>query len=195
MTDVLELALENQRKARELVASCGIVKLWEAAGIKVNQVGSLRTGLLMKHRDIDFHVYSDQPSLKEGLEVMRQLAATADVRRLEFRDLLDTPEVCLEYHVWVKDRYGDEWQLDIIHIKNGSHFDGWFEKVADRIIEQLTPETRLTVLTLKNETPEDVKIMGIEYCQAVLRDGIRTYAEFTEWRKSHPPEELINWMP
>ena len=52
--DILELAKRNQQKAWEIIEDTRIVRIWEGIGAKVNLVGSLRTGLLMKHRDIDF---------------------------------------------------------------------------------------------------------------------------------------------
>ena len=45
------------------------------------------------------------------------------------------------------------------------------------------------------DTPDEVKIMGIEYYQAVLRDGVRTYAEFEAWRAANPVEGILEWMP
>ena len=53
--NILELAKRNQQKAWEIIEDTRIVRIWEGIGAKVNLVGSLRTGLLMKHRDIDFH--------------------------------------------------------------------------------------------------------------------------------------------
>lgn len=83
----------------------------------------------------------------------------------------------------------------MIHILKGSFYDGYFEKMADRICEVLTPETRLTILNLKNETPERKKIIGVEYYKAVIQDGIKTYDEFLEWKKNHPNNRIINWIP
>ena len=54
MTDIVALAEANQRKAREVIAKLRVVEAWEAVGAEAHLVGSLRTGLLMKHRDIDF---------------------------------------------------------------------------------------------------------------------------------------------
>ena len=54
---------------------------------------------------------------------------------------------------------------------------------------------RRTILELKYHTPDDEHIMGIEYYQAVIADGIRTYPEFMEWRKTHPANGIINWCP
>ena len=62
----------------------------------------------------------------------------------------------------------------MIHMPCGSAWDGYFERVADRIAAVLTDETHRAILQIKYDTPETVKIMGIEYYQAVLRDGVRT---------------------
>lgn len=59
----------------------------------------------------------------------------------------------------------------------------------------LTDRTRETILRLKYETPEAEKIMGIEYYQAVLRDGVGTYAEFEAWRAANPVTGILEWMP
>lgn len=83
--------------------------------------------------------------------------------------------------------YGGElWQMDMIHIQEGSRYDGYFERVAERISAVLTDEMRLAILKLKYETPDTEKIMGVEYYQAVIQDGVRSYPEFEEWRRLHP---------
>ena len=76
-----------------------------------------------------------------------------------------------------------------------SRYDGYFERVADRIAAALTPVTRRAILQLKYDTPDDVKIAGIEYYVAVLRDGVRTYDAFAEWRRTHPLTGIVEWMP
>ena len=53
-------------------------------------------------------------------------------------------------------------QIDMIHIRKGSRYDGYFEKVAERISSVLTDEIKRTILQLKNETPESEKIMRSE---------------------------------
>ena len=57
--NILELAKRNQQKAWEIIEDTRIVRIWEGIGAKVNLVGSLRTGLLMKHRDIHSSSASD----------------------------------------------------------------------------------------------------------------------------------------
>ena len=111
------------------------------------------------------------------------------------RNLLNTEEACMEWHFQANDKHGGSWQIDIIHIVKGSRYDGFFERVADRIKRALTDETRLAILRLKSETPANEHIMGIEYYQAVLRDGVRTWHDFCDWRKRHAACGITEWMP
>ena len=83
----------------------------------------------------------------------------------------------------------------MIHIREGSRYDGYFERVAERISAVMTDEMKLAILTLKNETADMEKIMGVEYYQAVIRDGVRSYPEFEEWRRFHPVTGVVEWIP
>ena len=104
-------------------------------------------------------------------------------------------EACVEWHAWYQDMVGELWQIDMIHIREGSRYDGYFERVAERISAVMTDEMKLAILTLKNETPDMEKIMGVEYYQAVIRDGVRSYPEFEEWRRFHPVTGVVEWIP
>ena len=194
-SDNIELiANNNLQKAMRIIEKSGIRQTWKAIGATVNQVGSMAMGLLMKHRDIDFHIYTDKLDITESFEVMKKICANPAVTRMEYRNLADTEEACLEFHIWFM-LDDEEWQIDMIQILKGSRFDGYFEHVAQRIKAVLTPETRRTILELKYQTPDNEHIMGIEYYQAVLADGIRSYPEFMEWRKTHPANGIISWCP
>ena len=195
MNELMKIAAANQQRAREVIRDTDLEAIWQQVGAEPNLVGSLRTGLLMTHRDIDFHIYSSPLRLEESFAAMAQLAADPAVGRIECRNLLATDEACVEWHATYRDRDGDEWQLDMIHIVRGSRYDGYFERVADRIAAALTPVTRRAILQLKYDTPDDVKIAGIEYYVAVLRDGVRTYDAFAEWRRTHPLTGIVEWMP
>lgn len=193
--NILELAKRNQQKAWEIIEDTRIVRIWEGMGAKVNLVGSLRTGLLMKHRDIDFHIYSSPLTLSDSFRAIVQLAENTSIKKIEYVNLLHTVEACIEWHAWYEDCLHELWQIDMIHILKGSKYDGYFEKVAERISTVLTDELRQTILMLKYETPDTEKIMGIEYYQAVIRDGVRNYDDFTAWRQQHPVKGIIEWMP
>lgn len=195
MEQIIELARQNQEKAREVIRQTDIVNIWESIGAEIHLVGSLRTGLLMKHRDIDFHLYSSPVTISDDFKAMARLAENPSIRKIEYTNLLHTEEACIEWHAWYEDTENKLWQIDMVHIVKGSRYDGYFEKVADRISAVLTDETRQAILRLKSETSDTEKIIGIAYYQAVLRDGIRTYTEFEAWRKRNPVEGVIEWMP
>lgn len=193
--NILELAKRNQQKAWEIIEDTRIVRIWEGIGAKVNLVGSLRTGLLMKHRDIDFHIYTSPLDLSASFRAMAELAENTSVKKIEYTNLLHTAEACIEWHAWYQDMEGELWQMDMIHIQEGSRYDGYFERVAERISTVLTDEMRLAILKLKYETPDTEKIMGVEYYQAVIQDGVRSYPEFEEWRRLHPAVGVVEWVP
>ena len=193
--DIHELAKRNQQKAWEIIEDTRIVRIWEGIGAKVNLVGSLRTGLLMKHRDIDFHIYTSPLDLSASFRAMAELAENTSVKKIEYTNLLHTAEACIEWHAWYQDMEGELWQMDMIHIQEGSRYDGYFERVAERISAVLTDEMRLAILKLKYETPDTEKIMGVEYYQAVIQDGVRSYPEFEEWRRLHPAVGVVEWVP
>ena len=204
--NILELAKRNQQKAWEIIEDTRIVRIWEGIGAKVNLVGSLRTGLLMKHRDIDFHIYTSPLDLSASFRAMAELAENTSIKKIEYTNLLHTAEACIEWHAWYQDMEGELWQMDMIHIQEGSRYDGYFERVAERISAVvavgaavqgavLTDEMRLAILKLKYETPDTEKIMGVEYYQAVIQDGVRSYPEFEEWRRLHPAVGVVEWVP
>ena len=194
INDIEIIAQNNLGKAERVIENSGVRQAWESIGAAVNQVGSMAMGLLMKHRDIDFHIYTDKLDIVESFKAVQKICANPAVTRMEYRNLADREEACLEFHVWFM-LDNEEWQIDMIQILKGSQFDGFFENVAERIKAALTPETRRTILELKYLTPDDEHIMGIEYYQAVIADGVKTYPEFIQWRKTHPATGIISWSP
>ncbi|MBO7328889.1 MAG: phosphoglycerate mutase family protein [Lentisphaeria bacterium] len=188
------IAQNNLEKALQVIEKSGVCQAWESIGATVNQVGSMAMGLLMKHRDIDYHIYTEKLDIAESFEVIKKICTKPGVTRMEYRNLADTEEACLEFHIYFM-LDGEEWQIEMIQILKGSQFDGYFERVAERINAVLTPETRRAILELKYLTPDNEHIMGIEYYQAVIADGVRTYPEFIQWRKTHPANGIINWCP
>lgn len=200
--NILQRSEALAAEAETLVKRLGVVPAWESVGAEIHRVGSSVMGLMMTHRDVDFHLYTDTLDSAVGFGVLGKIAESGLVTRAAFNNLSQTVEECLEWHVWCRDGdanaspdAADKWQIDMIQIRRGSKYDGYFEQVAERIRAVLTPETKLAILTLKDATPPDEIIAGIVYYQAVLRDGVRTQDEFCAWRKSHPTDGVIEWMP
>lgn len=196
MHDILAFATANQRRAHEILAELVLREAWQAVGARVEVVGSLRSGLLCRHLDIDLHVYTPAPLRVAGsFAAVARIAEKPGIRRVEYGNLLDEEDCCLEWHAQYADREGRLWQIDMIHMTEDSPWAGYFERVADRISAVQTPETRETILRLKYETPDTEKIPGIAYYRAVLEGGVRSYAAFEAWRKEHPVEGIVSWIP
>lgn len=195
MHQIEEIAAKNQQKAWDIIRDTNILGIWQDAGATINLVWSLKTGLLVKHRDIDFPIYTECLNVADSFSAMTKLAQHPRIKRIEYGNLIDTVEKCIEWHAWYEDDGKNLWQLDLIHIEKGSTYDGYFERVVERISPLLTEQTRQAILRLKYQTPDTEKIRGIVYYQAVIQGGVRSYAEFTAWMKNNPTDGLMEWMP
>ncbi len=198
---LFERSEKTAEAARRLLERSGVVAAWEAIGATVNLVGSLRMGLTTPNRrDVDLHIYSDKVDVAESFRTVGALASRPNVRRVEFANFLATEERCVQWRVWLVDPSASEetaveWALDLIHIERNSKYDGYFENVADRIAAALTLETKQAILTIKEASPDDEKIAGIEIYRAVLADGVRDWAAFVDWRRTRPLDGVLEWLP
>ena len=193
--DIISLAEKNLTAAKKVIQNCGIIKAWQDIGAEINLVGSVRMGLLMTHRDIDFHIYTQNLSIAESFKAVAKIAAHPEIEKITYGNLLNEEDSCLEWHAWYRDNEKNLWQIDMMHIRRGSAYDGFFEKQADRICAVMTPAQKETILRLKYETPAEEKIGGIEYYMAVIRDGIKDWKSFSAWRKANPQTVIISWLP
>lgn len=195
MTDVLVQAEENQRRAWQIIRDSKVIECWQEIGAEVHLIGSLKMGVLAKHRDIDFHIYTPKPEISRSFDAVRKLAENPRIRQVTYQNLLQEEDCCLEWHAWYEDEERKLWQIDMMHIAAGSRYDGYFEEQAERIMALMTPVQRQVILELKFATPDNEKIMGIAYYMAVLRDGVRDFAAFEAWLKRNPLQGIVDWMP
>ena len=128
----MELAEKNQREAWEVIRKTDIMNIWKSVGAEINLVGSLNMGLLVKNRDVDFHIYSSPLTPAGSFMAMAKLAENPFVKRITYNNLLDTEEACIEWHAWYEDPENGAWKMDMIHILKHSRYDGYFEKMAER---------------------------------------------------------------
>lgn len=192
---IKQSAANAQERARTVLADSGIAEIWSEAGCRVNLVGSLRMGLLVSHRDIDLHVYSKDITEESSFAIAAKVARNPRIVEIKCINGLHTDEHCVAWHFLYKSDDGAEWQFDVIHIEEGSCYDGYFERMADRITAVITPEERDSVLRLKYETPETEIIHGVEYYEAVIADGVRTMPELQSWLKEHRKKPQYYWIP
>ncbi|MDR2039220.1 MAG: phosphoglycerate mutase family protein [Bacteroidales bacterium] len=192
--DVLEISQRNQQIAWNILEKSQMIRLWESIGGKVNIVGSLKTGLLI-HRDIDLHIYTENLSITDSFLVVGKLAEQLALKDIQYKNLIDTEEECIEWHAIYEDEEANSWKFDMIHIRKNSRYDGVVEKVTDAIIRKLTPEIREAILRIKYDMHEDEIIPGIEVYKAVFTGKVRSYQEFMQWHKKNPLTNSLEWMP
>lgn len=190
-----ELAEANSRRAREVLELSGIAEVWRNAGCRVNLVGSLRMGLLASHRDIDLHVYSRGITERDSFAVAAQIAADPRVTEIKCINGLHTDEHCVAWHFMFRAADGELWQFDVIHIEEGTEYDGYFERMADRIVEVMTPTQRAAILRLKFTTPAGCDYHGVEYYEAVIANGVNTLDELAQWVDAHRRRPPYYWIP
>jgi len=195
MKEYEALAKSNQQRAKEILAELKLMEFWENNGCKANLVGSLSMGLLVKHLDIDLHVYSSDITEEKSFRIVSALAKNPRIKEIRCINGLFTDEHCIAWHLTYEDVDTRLWQLDIIHIEACTPYDGFFEQMAERIKNVLTDEQRDTILRLKYETPENEVIHGVEYYQAVIEDGVRNMSEMLDWVKKNRKSEGSYWMP
>ena len=191
----LKKAWELRQQGAKMLRDAKILEAWESIGGKVRGVGSFRSDLMQKHRDVDLHIYTEHLEVSRTLEALRPILADRRTLGLTYVNGADTDERCLEWHLTRQDEAGNPWKFDMIQILSGSKYDGVMENVAEAVLAAATPENRRTILELKNARPESSGISGIEICRAVLSGGVTSYQELLTWRNSHPPVGPGEWMP
>lgn len=193
--DIIKIAEYNQQTAWKILKATNIIPLWENIGAKVNIIGSLKSGLLMNSKDIDMHVYTEKLDVVESFSVIQRFAQNFSVKEIQYKNLIDTEEECIEWHALLEDKEMNNWKFDMIHIRKGSKYDGTVERVTDAIIAKLTPNIRKTILQIKHDVPEDTLISGIEIYHAVFTGGVKSYEELQQWRKTNPLTNSLDWLP
>jgi hypothetical protein len=181
-----------QAEAADVLADLGLFALLARAGAPV-QVGSVALGLMV-WRDIDVTVLC--PSLDPAgiFGLAAPLASHPGIGKLEFRNDSGPWNVDPTYPDGVywgaqyRTTAGNDWKLDI-----------WFIEAAERARQpdlghiaalppRLTPETRLTILQLKDiwhRLPTyRSRVRSFDIYDAVLEHGVRTPEAFRAYLRA-----------
>lgn len=188
----IQLSQKQTEKARMVISSLNLIEIWEKAGATINSVGSFRIGVLAKHRDIDFHIYTDSLDIGRSFAIIAELCRHKGIKKCTFANLAETDECCFEWHLYYEDDEAQTWQIDLIQIKKALSMTAIL-KNSRKIIAAMTEEQRKTILRLKFETPDELKISGIEYYKAVIQDGVQTSEDLLRWRQTHRFDGIIEW--
>ena len=196
MDEITAVAHQNLETAYRIIDELAVKKIWESLDAACHLVGSVKTGLLMNHLDIDFHTYSETMSIEKSFRAIAMISKHPKITELFYRNLLGNEDRCLEWHLTYEENAGRTWTIDIIHMENESPYAGMVERVTDRINAVLTEQKRKTILTIKWQCRQCAeKIPGMEIYQAVLDDGIATFEEFISWRTGRSSSGISLWEP
>lgn len=113
----IQLSQKQTEKARMVISSLNLIEIWEKAGATINPVGSFRIGVLAKHRDIDFHIYTDSLDIGRSFAIIAELCRHKGIKKCTFANLAETDECCFEWHLYYEDDEAQTWQIDLIQIK------------------------------------------------------------------------------
>lgn len=196
MENFKNISAKNLEKAFAIIEELQIEKIWRNLGSTCNLVGSVKTGLLMNHLDIDFHTYSDDFSIEKSFNAISQISQNLKIKEVFYRNLLNAEDMCLEWHLSYEETAELIWTIDIIHIKNESPYVGVIERVTEKINSVMTDKLRQTILKIKWESEQQKeKLLGIDIYQAVIEHGIKTFEDFQKWKRNRPNIGISLWEP
>lgn len=196
MENLENIAESNLQKAFEIIRELKIEKIYEELNSTCNLVGYVKTGLLMSHLDIDFHVYSDEFSVEKSFNAIAKISQNPKIKEVFYKNLLEEDDMCLEWHLLYEEVPERIWTIDIMHIKNESLYAGVIERVTEKISSVLTEKMKQTILKIKWESERHKeKIFGIDIYQAVIEENIDTFQDFQIWKQNKKDVGISLWEP
>ena len=193
MDEILHRAEERRRRASDVIKTLGLIERWSRYGKPVI-VGAVKTGLVVA-LDIDMEIYSDDPRIEHGFEVMSELAVLPGVWKIRFSNELENPDQGLYWQIRYRDEVGDVWKIDSWLIDFNHPHAHWAEKCADAIQKVLANQTRRAILEIKEALLGEPEVRGIDIYRAVLEGGVRCPDELVQWMAEHKPSGITRWRP
>ena len=108
MDDVLLRAAKRRERALRIIEKLDLLQRWSRYGSPVI-VGAVRHGLMVA-LDIDMEIYSDNPKIEHGFEVMSGVARLPGVWKVRFSNELAGPDQGLYWQIRYRDQEGDVWK-------------------------------------------------------------------------------------
>ena len=187
-----------QAEARAVLADLDLIRLLEAVGRPV-VVGSATLGLMV-WRDIDFNVMCADLDVDRVFAAVRPLASHPCIKRLRYMNergpFNDTGRPEPEGYYWGVHYFtggtnaGDHWKIDLWFLPEGSPRPEL--ALIERCARELTPETRLAILRIKDVWCERPAyrhtVLSVDIYDVLLDHGVRTPAEFAAYLREHGKE-------
>lgn len=176
---LLEQANLWQSQAESFMTDSGFLRTLRAYG-KVQFSGSYRLGLMTEMSDIDAYVINPEVTEQNARKALNGLLDSGPWEKHAFFNFVDVPKPGFPpgYYIWVTAPYGGRhWDLDVRFVKEYppeqlAHYD-W-------LTLRLDDEMRRAILSIKQTRDHRgmEEVDSIYICDAVVRNGIRTFEEF-----------------
>lgn len=174
-----------QAEGRQVMDELDLVALLQSAG-RPEQVGSSVAGLMV-WRDLDLNVLCRDLTIERTIDTMRPLLTNSRVVRIDYRNETGshTPaelqgDERYYFVVHYETAQDDEWKIDLSFWLSDAPRDQL--PYLERLATQLTAETRLAILWIKDvwhRLPTyPYQVGGYDVYTAVLDHGVRTPDEF-----------------
>lgn len=187
VTQLLQRQQELQDESRIVLEELNLLPLLSKAGV-VRQVGSSVLGLMV-WLDIDLAVSTPGLNIERVWETLQPLCTHPQVRRIRYLNEsgsynptnLPIDERCY-FGVYHDTANGHVWKIDVsFWLMPGIHP----EPIHDAVAQQLSPETRLAILWIKDvwyQLPTyRNEVYSTDIYDAVLQHGVRTPGEFDRY--------------
>jgi hypothetical protein len=196
MEHYIELSNKNSKKAKDIINGLNIIQICKGNGFEAHLIGSVSTNLLMNSNDIDFHIYSQNYQIEIIFAIIGEIAGKMGIYKAVYQNFLSTDDRSIDWHLNYKTIENEDWEIDLIFIRNDSPYVGRAEEITRKINSTINENTRNRVLKLKWELDQkNEEYKGIEIYKAVLENGIYTVNDFLEWKSGNPNMNLWSINP
>jgi hypothetical protein len=191
--DVFARAEKRRTRALNILERLDLLSRWSRYGDPVI-VGAMSFGLMVA-LDIDMEIYSHDPRIQHGFELLSKVARLPGVHQVRFSNELTGPDQGLYWQIRFRDQEGETWKVDSWLLGHDHPHAHWAEKFTQAMQNALTAETRGAILEIKEALLGESGIRGLDIYKAVLEGQVRRPEEFRRWIKAHKPPRIDLWLP
>jgi len=191
--ELLQQSEHRCTRARHISGRLGLMERWSRFGVPY-LLGASSMNLVW-NRDIDMNIYAPAPEIKQGFEVMGEVASIDGVMSIEFYNFINTPDQGYYWKIVYMDDDGEKWKIDNWFVAD-DHPDSMVgENLSARINSIITDNQRADIIKLKSLTEGQTGIRGVDIYRAVMEGNISDYDCFMKWMEEHKSEGMLFWTP
>jgi hypothetical protein len=191
--NVFSRAEKRRARALDILERLDLLSRWSRYGNPVI-VGAVSFGLMVA-LDIDMEIYSDDPRIEHGFEVLSQVARLPGVYQVRFSNELLGPDQGLYWQIRFRDEEGESWKIDSWLLGHDHPHAHCAEKLTQAMQKTLTDKTRRAILEIKEALLGEAGVRSLDIYKAVLEGQVRHPENFRRWIKAHKPARIDLWLP